>query len=113
MYLVCNFIPIAEDHRDDFEERFLGRMPRMREQPGLRRVRVMRPDDRKGPPSPVPPHYMVEMEWDSLEDFQNWMKSDHFKEVHRNKTPEEWFAGQSWIGFYRCVGGTHEGDTGG
>jgi len=105
MIVVTNRIPVAQGHEIDFEDRFRNRVHLVDRSPGFIRNEVHRPkpmklDRESGRWVPDPEsqgHYEVKTWWRSMEDFENWTKSDAFKEAHRDRPPPEMFAGSNTL----------------
>ncbi len=103
MIVVTNRIPVASGFEIDFEDRFRKRVHLVDQSPGFIRNEVHRPKpmrfdhetgecqentDKQG-------YYEVKTWWRSFDDFVAWTKSDAFAEAHKNRPPEEMFAGPS------------------
>ncbi|EBD8081378.1 antibiotic biosynthesis monooxygenase, partial [Salmonella enterica] len=69
-YAVLNNIPVTEDGRNDFEERFKNRARKVEDEPGFVGIRVLRPlkDDT----------YVVLTLWQSEDHFKNWQQSQAY-----------------------------------
>lgn len=76
-YVVMNNIPVTEDGRAPFEDRFKKRESEMDMMPGFQGFRLLRPV--KGNT------YVVFTQWTSVQDYENWKNSDHFKKAHKGK----------------------------
>ena len=98
---VTNRIPVAEGHEIDFEDRFRNRVHLVDQSPGFIRNEVHRPnpvkfDHDSGAFVPDPTregYYEVKTWWRSMADFENWTRSDSFREAHSNRPPKEMFRG--------------------
>lgn len=76
MYIVHNRIDVESDHAEAFEQAFTASMrATLTGVPGLHRSLLLRPMKAGDP-------YVSTMEFDSVEDFRAWMKSDSFKSAH-------------------------------
>jgi len=76
MYVVHNRIEVAAEQAAAFEETFSASMrATLAGVPGLRRSLLLRPT-KPGDP------YVSTMEFDSVDDFRAWLKSDSFKAAH-------------------------------
>lgn len=103
MIVVTNRIPVSEGHEADFEDRFKKRVHLVDRSPGFIRNEVHRPrpmkfDHESGKFVPDPDeqgYYEVKTWWRSMDDFENWTKSEAFAEAHRNRPPKEMFSGPS------------------
>ncbi|OZU87939.1 antibiotic biosynthesis monooxygenase [Virgibacillus indicus] len=76
-YVVMNNIPVTEDGRAPFEDRFKQRENEMDMMPGFQAFRLLRP--LKGNT------YVVFTQWASIQDFENWKNSEHFKKAHKGQ----------------------------
>ncbi len=76
-YVVINNIPVTEDGRPAFEERFLKRAGLVESEPGFQAIRILRPlkDDT----------YAIMTVWDNEESFKNWQTSNSYKNAHKNR----------------------------
>jgi len=76
--IVLNNIPISEDGRAAFEERFLGRARAIEETRGFIAIKVLRPlnDD----------VYVVLTQWETEQAFKDWQTSSAYSKAHK-KTP--------------------------
>ncbi|MFC2949974.1 antibiotic biosynthesis monooxygenase family protein [Virgibacillus sediminis] len=93
-YVVMNNIPVLEDSRDSFEQRFKQRQHGVDSMPGFQAFRFLRPLTGKT--------YVVMTQWRSKEDFENWKNSDQFKEAHKSQDskPPAYFADRPFITSY-------------
>ena len=71
MFVICNRIPVAKGHEEEFEKLFLERddsksQHPLRSFPGFIRNDILRPTKEEP--------YIVLTYWDSLEDFEAWTK---------------------------------------
>lgn len=76
-YVIMNNIPVTEDGRAPFEDRFRKRENEMDMMPGFQAFRLLRPV--KGNT------YVVFTQWASVQDFENWKNSEHFKIAHKGQ----------------------------
>jgi heme-degrading monooxygenase HmoA len=88
MIVVANRFHVAEEHVEDFEQRFRERMGEVENREGFVRFEFQTPVD----------HGHVETDthaavtyWESMDAFEGWTDSEAFQEAHRNPPPEEWF----------------------
>src|SRR5262245_61268256 len=118
MIVVTNRIPVAKGHEIDFEDRFKKRVHLVDRAPGFIRNEVHRPrptrfDHEQGTwvddPS-EPGCYEVKTWWRSFEDFVAWTESRAFAEAHRNRPPQEMFAGPSKLEVHEVFLSTDLGD---
>ncbi|GGO00782.1 antibiotic biosynthesis monooxygenase family protein [Saccharibacillus kuerlensis] len=80
-YAVMNNIPVSEDKREAFEERFLGRARRVEEMPGFGGIRVLRPLQGDT--------YIVLTMWKDEASFTSWQDSEAYNHAHRQRHSEE------------------------
>ncbi|ARK29184.1 antibiotic biosynthesis monooxygenase family protein [Halalkalibacter krulwichiae] len=80
-YVVINNIPVTEEGRGDFEERFQNRAQLVETEPGFQAIRILRPlnDDT----------YAVMTVWDDEESFQNWQKSKSYENAHKKRGTQQ------------------------
>ncbi|WP_426333670.1 antibiotic biosynthesis monooxygenase family protein [Paenibacillus silvae] len=85
-FAVLNNIPVTEDGRPDFEERFKNRARKVEDEPGFVGIRVLRPlkDDT----------YVVLTLWQSEEHFKGWQQSQAYNHAHRNRSTSEGLTAQ-------------------
>ncbi|MUV36580.1 Heme oxygenase (mycobilin-producing) [Lentibacillus sp. JNUCC-1] len=76
-YVVMNNIPVTEEGRPIFEDRFKKNKKRMEGVPGFSAFRLLRPDKGRT--------YVVLTQWSSETDFENWKTSDHFSAAHADQ----------------------------
>ena len=96
MYIVSNRVPVAEDWRARFEQRFLERAGQVEQQPGFVRMDVMRPDTEGAP-------YVVETRWQDRAAFEAWLKSDDFKAAHQNPLPKDAYNGEGRLEAFEAI----------
>ena len=85
MHVVTNRVYVHPDWHEEFEKRFRARAGKIESQPGFRRMNILKPLSDDTP-------YIVYTEWESEEDFRQWVGSEDFKAAHRNPLPEEAFS---------------------
>jgi len=83
MIVVANRIAVARGYEEEFEKRFIERDFRLQELPGFIRTEVLRPIRAD--------HYVVMTHWEDMESFENWTRSEHFKQAHAHRPPREMF----------------------
>ncbi|RLL45024.1 antibiotic biosynthesis monooxygenase [Oceanobacillus piezotolerans] len=76
-FVVMNNIPVTDDARAVFEDRFKARRSDVDSMPGFQAFRFLRP--LKGN------HYVVLTQWNSASDFDNWKNSETFQKAHQNQ----------------------------
>ncbi|MFD1850019.1 antibiotic biosynthesis monooxygenase family protein [Oceanobacillus bengalensis] len=75
-YVVMNNIPVTDDARAVFEDRFKKRRNDVESMPGFQAFRFLRP--LKGN------NYVVFTQWKSVRDFENWKNSSTFQKAHQD-----------------------------
>ncbi len=79
MYIAMNRFKVSPGHEDAFEEVWRSRDSRLAEVPGFVEFRLL-----KGAASEDHTLFASHTIWASEQDFENWTKSDHFRQAHRN-----------------------------
>ncbi len=100
MIVVMNRIPVREEYRDVFENRFRNRTREVDRFPGFIRNLVLRPATEENP------YYIVMTFWESREAFEAWTRSEAFERAHqraRSETRPEWFAGRNVFEMYEVI----------
>lgn len=79
--IVLNNIPIAEDGKAAFEERFLNRARAIENTPGFIAIKVLRPlaDNT----------YVVLTQWESTQAFNDWQQSGAYHKAHKKRDTSE------------------------
>lgn len=98
MIVVENHIPVKAEYREQFERLFSGGTRYVQNAPGFVRNEVLRPIKSD--------NYIVQTYWESQEDFQRWLKSEDFKKAHSPETPDDMFAGESFLEIHEVVAST-------
>lgn len=78
-YFVLNNIPVTDEGRPVFENRFLNRAGSVDSEPGFVAFRLLRPVDSDT--------YIVLTEWEGPKSFEVWRDSQAFKRAHGDKKP--------------------------
>lgn len=93
-YVVMNNIPVDEESRALFEDRFKRRKRTVEAMSGFQAFRVLRPY--KGST------YVVLTQWASKKDFEDWKSSDVFQAAHQFDTvkPSSYFFKNAYIATY-------------
>lgn len=93
-YVVMNNIPVTNDGRAPFEDRFKNRKNAVEDMPGFQAFRFLRP--KKGNT------YVVMTQWKTVSDFENWKDSEQFKQAHKKQStkPPAYFADRPFITSY-------------
>lgn len=90
MIVVQNRIHVREEYRVKFEKLFSEGESTLSEVPGFVSNEVLRPLNGS--------EYVVMTHWQTIEDFQNWRKSDSFRKAHSGeRLPDEAFDGDSQV----------------
>lgn len=77
-YFVFNNIPVSDEGRPIFEERFLNRARAIEKEPGFIAFRLLRPLDSET--------YIVLTQWTGPNSFEAWKNSRSFEQAHTDKT---------------------------
>jgi len=85
MYVVTNRVPVTENYKTEFENRFKDRAGKINQLAGFIRMEVMRPVDESSP-------YLVMTVWENEAAFSAWIGSEDFKLAHQNPLPKEAYA---------------------
>lgn len=93
-HVVMNNIPITDDDRPVFEDRFKQQQKTMDGTPGYHAFRLLRP--KKGNT------YVVFTQWESANDFENWKNSDQFAKAHKQQAtkPPAYFPNKPFVTSY-------------
>ncbi|MEJ8302953.1 antibiotic biosynthesis monooxygenase [Saccharibacillus sacchari] len=102
-FAVMNNIPVSEDGRAAFEERFLGRARRVEDMQGFSGIRVLRPLQGDT--------YVILTVWNDEESFKGWQESEAYNHAHQKRdTPQgitqqrpEIFARPSFVTTYKVT----------
>lgn len=96
-YVVMNNIPLTEEGKPVFLDRFRQRQDNISKMPGFQAFRLLEPF--KGDT------YVIFTQWASKEHFENWRESDEFAKSHHNSAvkPPAYFAKRPFISTYRMV----------
>lgn len=80
-YAVLNNIPVTDEGRPLFEQRFKERARMIENEPGFAAIRVLRPvqDDT----------YVILTLWDKEESFKNWQQSQSYAKAHKKRGTSE------------------------
>lgn len=98
-FFVLNNIPVTDEGRPVFEQRFLNRARAIEDEKGFLAIRVMRPMDSDT--------YVILTEWKDEADFKNWQSSQAYNKAHAKRGTDEGidkrpsiFAGPSFVTTY-------------
>ncbi|WP_163971322.1 antibiotic biosynthesis monooxygenase family protein [Oceanobacillus halotolerans] len=96
-YVVMNNIPVTEDGKPVFEDRFKKRQQDVDGMPGFQAFRLLKPT--KGNT------YVVFTQWESEKDFKNWKNSAAFQQAHQDQgtKPPAYFADRPFVTKYHMV----------
>ena len=79
-FVIMNNIPVTDEGRPIFEDRFKNRAGAVEDSPGFQAVRILRPTEGNT--------YVVLTQWDSVDSFENWKNSQSFQKAHQNSGPQ-------------------------
>lgn len=85
-FVVMNNIPVTEEGRHEFEERFRNRARQVENEPGFTAIRVLRPMNSDT--------YIIMTLWKSEADFEAWQKSQAFQHAHHRRDSAEGLTAQ-------------------
>ncbi|WP_117170912.1 antibiotic biosynthesis monooxygenase family protein [Paraliobacillus sediminis] len=80
-YAVCNNIPVREEGKAEFEERFQNRARKVEGEVGFVAIRVCRPLDSDT--------YVILTLWETEADFENWKQSQAYNHAHKKRGTEK------------------------
>ncbi|CAM3778269.1 antibiotic biosynthesis monooxygenase family protein [Mesobacillus thioparans] len=79
-FAVFNNIPVTDEGRPLFEDRFLNRPRMIENEPGFVAIRVLRPLSSNT--------YIILTIWENESSFENWQKSKAYAHAHKNRGTE-------------------------
>ncbi|WP_173917003.1 antibiotic biosynthesis monooxygenase [Halobacillus sp. Marseille-Q1614] len=79
-FVVMNNIPVSDEGRPVFEDRFKKRVGQVENMEGFQAIRILRP--KKGNT------YVVFTQWRNEQDFEDWKNSKEFEKAHANSGPQ-------------------------
>lgn len=99
-YVVMNNIPVSDEGRPVFEDRFKKRAGNVENREGFQAIRILRP--LKGNT------YVVFTQWRSEQDFEDWKNSQSFEDAHKNSGPKHhkkpsFIDGDAYITKYQMI----------
>ncbi|KHE71914.1 antibiotic biosynthesis monooxygenase [Halobacillus sp. BBL2006] len=99
-FVVMNNIPVSDEGRPVFEDRFKQRAGNVENMEGFQAIRILRP--LKGNT------YVVLTQWRNAQDFEDWKNSKSFEQAHKNSGPKHhkkpsFIDGDAYITKYRMV----------
>ncbi len=80
-YGVFNNIPVSDEGRTIFEERFQNRARKIEAEPGFVAIRVCRPLNSDT--------YVIMTFWETEADFENWKTSNAYQHAHKKRGTSE------------------------
>lgn len=101
-FVVMNNIPVTEEGRPVFEERFKKRQHAVDAMPGFQAFRLLKPH--KGNT------YIVFTQWRRKVDYENWKNSEQFSEAHKKSSvkPPAYFADRPFLMSYHMYNSDEE-----
>ncbi|MRG86949.1 antibiotic biosynthesis monooxygenase family protein [Salinibacillus xinjiangensis] len=101
-FVVMNHIPVTDEGRPIFEDRFKNRSGKIEDMPGFQALRILRPEQRNT--------YIVLSQWADEDSFISWKNSLSFKEAHKQQDAKKqekpsYSAGDSYVTQYHMVVG--------
>ncbi|KGX83778.1 antibiotic biosynthesis monooxygenase family protein [Pontibacillus marinus] len=99
-FVIMNNIPVTDEGRPLFEDRFKNRAGSVEDSPGFQAIRILRPTQGNT--------YIVLTQWDSVDSFEKWKNSQSFQKAHQNSGPENkekppFVAGPAYLTQYNMV----------
>lgn len=96
-FIVMNNIPVTDEGKPVFEDRFRQRQNEVDAMPGFQAFRLLRP--LKGNT------YVVFTAWKTEQDYNNWKNSDQFKKAHQGAgtKPPAYFAERPFLTHYHMI----------
>jgi heme-degrading monooxygenase HmoA len=96
MFVVANRVPVTDDYREMFEQRFRARAGKIEAQPGFVRMQVLQP---AMPDLP----YVVLTTWQNKAAFESWVESEDFRAAHTHPMPKEAFQGEGGVEMHEVI----------
>ncbi|SIS47532.1 antibiotic biosynthesis monooxygenase family protein [Salimicrobium flavidum] len=99
-FVVTNNIPVSEEGRPTFEDRFKNRKGNVEGMDGFQAIRILRPKSGKT--------YVVFTQWRDKASFENWRNSQSFEQAHQKSGPEHkqkpsFIDGDAYIVHYNMI----------
>lgn len=96
-HVVMNNIPVMDEGKPVFEDRFKQRQNDVNSMPGFRAFRLLKPI--KGDT------YVVFTQWETEQDFLNWKNSEQFNKSHKDQIskPPAYFVDRPFVTSYSMV----------
>ncbi|MCD5324982.1 MULTISPECIES: antibiotic biosynthesis monooxygenase family protein [Pontibacillus] len=79
-FVVMNNIPVTDEGRPLFEDRFKNRAGAIEDSPGFQAIRILRPAEGNT--------YVVFTQWKDESSFEDWKNSQAFQKAHKNSGPQ-------------------------
>ena len=95
MIVVANRISVAPGYQQAFEQRFADGESGLRELPGFIRNLVLRPMEGSA--------YVVMTFWQDMASFENWARSDAFRQAHSRPASPEMFSAPNVLEIHEVV----------
>lgn len=80
-FAVFNNIPVTEEGKERFEERFQNRARKIEDEPGFKAIRVLRPLNSDT--------YVILTLWEDEQSFKNWQQSNAYGSAHAKRGTDE------------------------
>ncbi|MBH0228724.1 antibiotic biosynthesis monooxygenase [Halobacillus yeomjeoni] len=99
-YVVMNNIPVADEGRPVFEDRFKNRAGSVENREGFQAIRILRPMQGNT--------YVVLTQWRNAQDFEDWKNSQSFEDAHKKSGPQHkkkpsFIDGDAYITKYQMI----------
>lgn len=99
-FIVMNNIPVSDEGRPVFEDRFKNRAGSVENREGFQAIRILRPLQGNT--------YVVLTQWRNAQDFEDWKSSQSFEQAHKNSGPKHskkpsFIDGDAYITKYRMI----------
>ncbi|SDJ43547.1 antibiotic biosynthesis monooxygenase family protein [Salimicrobium halophilum] len=99
-FVVTNNIPVSEEGRPTFEDRFKNRKGNVEGMDGFQAIRILRPKSGKT--------YVVLTQWRDHASFENWRNSQSFEQAHKKSGPDHkqkpsFIDGDAYIVHYHMI----------
>ncbi|PKR78288.1 antibiotic biosynthesis monooxygenase [Halalkalibacillus sediminis] len=93
-FIVLNNIPVTQEGRPIFEDRFKNRAGKIEDTEGFQAIRILRPKNSNT--------YIVFTQWKDEASFKQWRESKAFDKAHQKSGPESkekpsFIAGESYL----------------
>ena len=109
MFVSINHISVTEGREAEFEGLWRARDRSVEGQPGFLSLDILKPgmvlSMSADPPTKQDNTYHVLTRWESREAFTNWVRSDAFKQAHRQERDPGLFAGKAVVTTHETIEG--------